>query len=80
MEDIMAKARKARRGAKRPAKKKKRTARTAKVKARKVAKPRRSKARAARARPKGVIEGAIDAVREATTLRRRMDRNTFEGQ
>jgi hypothetical protein len=54
---------------------KKRTVRTAKLKGRKVAKLRRAKPK-----HKGLLAGAMDAVREATGLRRRMDRNTFEGQ
>ncbi len=71
----MAKSRKtARRSATKRATKK-RTVRTAKLKGRKVAKPRRAKAKR-----KGLLAGAMDAVREATGLRRRMDRNTFEGQ
>jgi hypothetical protein len=70
----MAKSRKtARRSATKRATKK--TVRTAKLKGRKVAKPRRAKAKS-----KGLLAGAMDAVREATGLRRRMDRNTFEGQ
>ena len=59
---------------------KKRTIRTAKLKGRKVAKPRRAKPRSAKAKRKGLLAGAMDAVREATGMRRRMDRNTFEGQ
>ena len=69
----MAKARKARGAAKRSAKK--RTVRTAKLKGRKVAKPRRAKAR-----KKGILAGAMQAVSEMTSLRRRMNRNKFEGQ
>jgi hypothetical protein len=71
----MAKRRKTARksAAKRPAKR--RGTRTAKLKGRKVAKPRRAKAR----KRKGMLAGALDAVREAAGLRSRLEgRNTFE--
>jgi hypothetical protein len=40
----------------------------------------RPKARRRARKRKGLIASTLDAVREATRLRRRMDRNTFEGQ
>jgi hypothetical protein len=70
----MAKARKARKAARRPAAK--RRAKTAKLPARRVAKPRRSK-RGSKSR--SVTNRMIDTIRETGTLRDRMaGRNTFE--
>jgi hypothetical protein len=55
---------------------KRRGTRTAKLAGRKVKRP---KARRGRKR-KGLLAGALDAVVETTGLRRRMNRNSFEGQ
>jgi hypothetical protein len=77
----MAKARKSARGPARKRPAKKRTIRTAKLKGRKAVKPRTARAKPKR---KGGLSGAMDTVtrtlREMSGLRRRMDRNTFEGQ
>ena len=57
---------------------KRRGMRTAKLAGRKVKRPKARRAK--RRKSKGFLSSTIDAVREATSLRRRMDRNTFEGQ